>query len=196
VAYVDGDYRVTIAGTFGLAETWSNTWTVLDDAGGLDIATAIPAFRGFYIDLQDLMSDIWAARTATSRNLFTGATRDHAFADFGGPGTGEPLPNQLAVRISLRSGLGVNGGPFISGWNSSVLSGDGTVSAAAKATIVGAVTALDDTLDAAGWRLMIDRPTVPETVTASEARVGERFDVIRGRARDVPELYSSIVLFP
>jgi hypothetical protein len=195
MAYGPEDYRFTVRGTLNGTEEWANTWCVGSVADAANAVAAAAALHDFYtsVALHGLGSG-WQATTCQSRNLDTGVTTDHTWATITGDDLAHMLPNQIAVRVSLSTLSGVNGGPFLAGFSESANDSTGTLNNTDQSDLADDVETLANDLDAIGCVLSIDRPTVPATVPAVRARVGQRFDVIRKRANELPETYESRTL--
>lgn len=189
MAYTTDDYRFSVTGVLGSFEVFSNTWTVTDIGGTNPVVDCVPALRGFYQAIDDWLSADMSIDACQVRNLGTNVVTDFTWASIPGLNTQALLPTQLAVRVSLRSALAQNGGPFIVGWAKQASTDQGLVLPDVVDDLLAAVVAMDNALEAQGYNLAIDRPTGPEVVDASQVRIGSRFDVIRKRANQVMENY-------
>lgn len=196
MAYAATEYRIQVRGALlDGAESFYNTWTVLDEGATSDIDDVFAALHDMYAAFAaQEMSSHTTVLGATARQLSTGLLSEATWATITGDDLANPLPSQMAVRISLSAGAGVRGGPFIPGWSINSGDGDGKYQhAAALATAVGDFT---NDLNTAGWQLRLDQPTLEQTAQVTSGRVGARFDVIRKRANDVAETYSPITIIP
>lgn len=195
MAYSAGDVMVTVSGTTGVFEAWTNTWTF----EGIDAAneqSCIDALHDFYeeLTLNVTLSNDWSARGAVLRRLLAGTSLVGSWSILSGGNTTDNLPSQLAVRVSLASISGHNGGPFLTGWTVASNTADGQLLDTDQVDIVSALANLDTAIQALGGFIALNRPTAPEVVRVVQGRVGERFDVIRSRANDTPESYETTTL--
>lgn len=189
MAYIDGDIRVNVQGTLHGNEIWSNTWAV-EGAVGLALKTeAVNRIHNFYSQISSAMTVEWHAQVATVTDLFANSSQDIFFDDVDGAEVDAELPQQLAVRISLTAGVGVQGGPFLAGFTTAALAADGLVDSVTQTLIADEVEDLAEELDAEGLALALDSPTNTALFTVHTVRVGQRFDVIRKRSNDVLESY-------
>lgn len=195
MAYSAGDILVTVTGTTGSFENWTNSWC-FEGIDTADEQSAVDALHDFYDELtvNATLSDTWAARSATVRRLLAGVTFIPSWITLFGGNASDQLPTQLAVRVSLTSASGHNGGPFLSGWSVASNNGTGKLATNDQADIIAALANLDTAIQALGGFIAINRPTGPEVVRAVQGRVGERFDVIRSRGNDTAESYSATTL--
>jgi len=196
MAYTVDDWRFTCEGMVGPSERWSNTWTFNDTAGTGDPEDVAAHLRTFYNDLHSFWSTAWTLTTIRYRNLVTNVdTISSAAAITGSAGT-DMLPSQLAVRVSLNTASGVNGGPFLGGWTVASVdaSNDGSFIDTQQADVATALTNLNNNVTSDDWAIALDRPTVPEVSACNRGRVGKRFDVIRKRSNDTPEVYETVDL--
>lgn len=195
MAYGDGDWRVSVRGTIGSEESWVNTWAVIGPSADFAVMAPILAhFDTLYTALGGFaahLSNEWSAVGATARDLSNGITYDLSWNVIAGASATEKLPNQLAMRVSLSSTLGVNGGPFLCGFSQNANS-DGVIDATTITDFSGALEDLWANLDGDGTFLGIDRPTIPAVVPVARMRLGARFDVIRRRANDLAEAYTLV----
>lgn len=195
MAYSAGDVVVEIKGTGIGNEIWSNSWGV---TGAVDAASrqlAVDAVHAFYNDIAGLYGTGTEAAVALVHDKFANVTYIQSFAAVAGTEASKPLPTQLAVRVSLKAGVNIRGGPFLTGFSiDQVSTTGGLLDSTAQATIVGEVEDLYAQLDADGMALAIDSPTNLAMFDVVEARVGQRFDVIRKRANDILEDYVTATL--
>lgn len=189
MAYTANEFLVVIEGTLQSSEVWSNTWAVLDTVGGQSRQDAVDSFHQMYVDLKADLSNDWNALTATTRELLGNTSTPRAFEDIVGVRTGDNLPTECAVRISLNDQNGHNGGPFIGGFTVNVINSDGTLASTQQTNFSGAVQNLVANLDADQFSLRINRPSVSTTVQALQVKTGKTFDVIRRRRNAVLESY-------
>lgn len=197
MAYVAGDYRFTVQGTLGSGEQWINRWAVRDVVGPTERGEVVSALHAMYTDIYLLhISSSAKAVSCQSKNLFTDTVTEEAWEDITGDDLSTLLPTQCAIRASLNSQTGVNGGPFIAGWSDNAVATGGLLEVADQTGLLAAVSGFADALLADDMTLCIERPTTEELVTADRARVGLRFDVIRKRANDLAESYAVADLTP
>lgn len=195
MAYVAGDCAVEIKGTAIMNEIWSNTWGVEGATDGAKKQLAVDAFHAFYNDIASLYGIGTTASVALVHDLFAGSTTEHSFEDVAGAETSKPLPTQLAVRVSLKAGVNIRGGPFLTGFSiDQIATTGGVLESAAQALIITEVEDLAQALDADGMALAVDSPTNLAMFTVVGARVGQRFDVIRKRANEILENYAVAVI--
>lgn len=192
--YVPQDYSIRVEGTLVDAESFANTWCVIDQVSGADIDDAIAAFHAFY----DSLSFMWPASThvvnAHWRRLDGFAFGDGAWSTIDGTGAGNSLPTECAVRVSLSAPLGTRGGPFLPATRTGEVVADGGLESGTQGLIVTALGDLDTALQAADWKLGIDQSSSETTAQATVARVGRIFDVIRRRRNNLPEAYASVAI--
>lgn len=194
MTYAAGDWRVVVRGALcDGAESWFNSWTVKDPGGTEDPTDLAVAFQTLYTDIFDLEISSHTTRVgATARNLLTSATVEMSIGTDAGNDLADPMPSQVAARVSLSSSSVVRGGPFIAGWSKNAGDDSGLLSSANQTGLATAVEDFWATIDGLGWVLSIDRPSVETTVPVAAARVGQRFDVIRKRANDIAEAYVTV----
>lgn len=195
MAYTSDEYTCVASGTLAGGEVWYNTWCARRIDSGALVADLIAGVQAFYADFAALdVANDWTLQTIQAKNLSSEIVTNSPVnpAGAGSDSTNPPLPNQVATRVSLKGLPNVNGGPFLVGWSSAALSTDGDLEATNKAGLVTAVTDLQADLLSNDWVLSILRPTIESTVTADSARIGERFDIIRRRANERLEAYSTI----
>lgn len=189
--YTNDQYRVTVEGNLGSGETFSNTWTFIDDTTGQDVQNAVDLLHDFYGTWDQWIDNSASATMARARNLGTNVETIMGWTAVPGTNTNELLPTQLAVRVSLNTASGLNGGPFLAGWSSQTVTTGGLCITDVQDDVLAGMEALNAALQSAGWRIGIDRPTVPQVSPATRVRIGRRFDVIRKRANDLSESYVS-----
>jgi hypothetical protein len=164
---------------------------VLDVTGAGPHSEVVPDFHEFYSDIASVLANDTTITTVLIKELSTGVSIPAAFEDITGGSASDLLPTSLAIRVSLDNQLGVNGGPYLAGFSTAALTTTGRLSSTVRTTLLGATDALASSLVTRGYQLRIDRPSVLTTVVAAQARIGERFDVIRRRTNDTPENYAS-----
>lgn len=192
MAYVAGDYRFVVRGALASGETWANTWAFSGIDNPTERAAVATALHQFYDDINGILSNDWSALTCQSKNLFTTIITDETFSGLVGGTATDMMPGQIAVRLSLFSALGQNGGPFLCGFVNTDTENNGQLSSSSQSTIRDAASDFGDAIVAAGVTWGLDRPTAPEVVDVARFRVGRRFDVIRKRANDVGESYLTV----
>lgn len=194
MAYTNDMYRVIVRGTLcDGAESWYNSWTVLDDTGGQDITEITVSLAAFYTAIFDAeISSHTTRQGATARNLGTGVATELAIGTDTGNDLADPMPSQVAVRYSLSGLAGTHGGPFIAGWSKNAGDDAGLLSSANQTVLADALEDFWAAIDGLGWVLAIDRPTAETVDGVVQARVGQRFDVIRKRANDIAEAYVTV----
>lgn len=190
--YSAGEYLVLVEGDTGNQDPWVNTWCFKDTLGSQDPQDVVDILHAFYVDIAPLQGAAFSSDSATVRDLFTNVLTPASWVSQLGGDASPILPPQIAVRVSLYSAIGQNGGPFIGGWSNAANDTGGVLDSAAKTDITGGLTTMAAALSAADWSLQINRPTSPETVTVTQAKVGSRFDVIRRRANEIAENYSVV----
>lgn len=129
---------------------------------------------------------------ATDKQL----TRVTATVSHAGSITGNPLPYQVAVVISLQSDTATRAGrgrlylpaPDVS------MCVDGKLSSTALTNIDGGFTALFDSLNTSGLTPVIRNRTAHSSITITAARVGSVFDTQRRRRNKIPETYTAIAV--
>lgn len=196
MAYTDNEYRVQVRGNVGDSEMWNNTWSFLDLDGAQDPADLGPLLNAFYGDIGGFaswLSNDWVTVGATAKNLMTNALIELPWANQTGSSEGELLPTQLAMRVSLSGAAGARGGPFLTGFVVAAVDGS-LIDADCVSDFIGALEQFTASLTANDWQLRIDRPTTNVTAAVLAGRVGERFDVIRKRANDTAESYSTFTV--
>lgn len=195
MAYVAGDFRFRVSGTFDNGESWVNTWAFRNIADGTLREATVSDLHAFYAAafLASVSSHTHAV-ACTSKNLFTGSTIEEDWESISGDDLADLLPTQCAVRISLNSQSGVNGGPFLAGFSVNAVDENGDLVVGERTVLTSALGGLAESELSGGRQLGIERATVPEVVVASRGRVGTRFDVIRKRANDRAESYSTVDL--
>lgn len=195
MAYTNNEYRINVRGTIGSSEIFSNTWAVLDVVGGQSIAEVAPILRGFYADAYlGQVSSHTSAVGATAKNLGTLVQTELSWEEVVGDDLADLLPTQCGIRVSLTGPLGVHGGPFLAGFSVNATDSEGLYNPASAGIVATALEDMVAALEAAGWNLRIDRPTAATTVAVTQARIGQRFDVIRKRANDLAESYIVVTL--
>lgn len=195
MAYTADDWRVQVRGDLPGGEIWVNTWTFRATDPGASIDDVGTAMHAFYDDLKsNFHNTLWKAVGATWKNLLGGNHGDFAWATITGTDGDDSLPNQDGIRVSLSGPGGVRGGPFLPGWDLGSLTATGMLNTTAVTDLMTALGTLNTSLQANDWAIAIDRPSVPSIVVATTARVGNRFDVIRRRANQQAESYSSLTL--
>lgn len=194
MAYVDTQYLLTASGTLPGGEVWFNTWCVQETDVASSTTDVIADFAAFYADFTVLLHPEWTFNNIRLKNLATDVVIDNPINPAGTGASAEPtpLPTQVAVRVSLKAPPNINGGPFLTGFAPSVLGTNGELDTAAAADIVSAVEDLRDNLASHDWQLCINRPTILDVEPVAIARVGTRFDIIRKRANELLENYSTI----
>ena len=190
MAYADGQWRFHVRGTL-LGEIFDNTWCAQHDPGDDDPQEFADILHQLYEDIYASgISDDTKAVAATMKNLGTGLLSDASWAEIVGATATPMLPTQCAIRVTLAGSGQTRGGPFIAGWHRTSLGPDGQVlDDTPRNNLVTALETFWAAADAAGWSLLIDKPTTSSPVVVSSIRVGHRFDVIRKRANDLPEAY-------
>lgn len=196
MAYTADDWRFIIEGMVGPSEAFSNTWAFTDVASTGDPQDIANHLNQFYLDLAGLWSPAIKVNTCRYRNLSTTVETVASFTPVVGSASSDMLPSQCAMRVSLNSALGKNGGPFLPAFCIAEVSSadDGLLPTATQTTITTALTNLNNNVTSDDWVIGIDRPTVPEVVNAARGRIGRRYDVIRKRSNDTPEAYSTVAL--
>lgn len=190
--YTNDHYLILVEGDTGGLDSFVNTWAVEDVGAVQDPQDAVDIIHAFYDGINDEQSAAYQALSASIVHLIDGTKTEADWAAVVGGDASPVLPTQIAVRLSLRGALNVNGGPFLPGWSNAANDGGGILTATAQADIETAFTALRDAMTAADWRLCINRPTVEDLAPVFQAKVGRRFDVIRRRANEQPEQYAVI----
>lgn len=190
MAYSAFHFKINITGMAGPSEQWSNDWAVIDfeETPG-DVDDVVQALHDAYDAWTIWQGDEYTAVAARSTQLLTGIQVEHSWATITGVSTQDILPTQLALRASLNTTAGVNGGPFLAGWSKQASGSDGLVVTTVQQDVVDEVVTLQTAIGLAGWRLGIHRPTLEIVVPAVRVRSGQRFDVIRKRGNDTPENY-------
>lgn len=194
MAYVAGDFLVEVRGTTTGGEIWSNTWGFTGVTTSTEEQDVVTALHSFYNDMAAVCSNEWTAQVATGRNLFANTSDDYDFEEIVGTLTGNNLPSQCAIRVSLTAEGNVQGGPFLTGFTVAALDASGLIASGTSSVIVTEVDELNTLVLAAGGFLAIHRPTVLSMSTVTKARVGQRFDIIRKRANDILEAYTVVSL--
>lgn len=191
MAYGANDLKVVVNGRLGATEVWTNSWAVgaTEEADGTE--SLVSAFRGAYIDLQDIMNNQWHADGITLYSLASTTVFHPDWATFAGSNVLAILPTQCAIKVSLSNGFGVRGGPFLSGFDTEHLATDGTLDTDGQDIVLNAVTTLASQLAEHGYLLSIDRPSTSGLATATQVRIGRVFDTIRRRRDARPELYAA-----
>lgn len=195
MAYADGDYRFVVRGNFS-TEQWNNVWSFRQTAPPAgDIQDIADALHAFYLanDVGNLMSAAWSAVGCTAHDLFAGDSIELDFTTIGGTGA-DPLPPQCAIRLSITSAPNIRGGPFLCGFDVNQVDGAGGATSACIAELQTNANALFAAAQTALFELCVDSPSTPALATATAARLGERFDVIRKRANDLAESYTPLVV--
>lgn len=188
--------QINVRGVVGTFEAWSNTWTVLYTGApaAADEAQLAADFNNFYGDATDVLphlSNDWSATGATITRLGVPGANEASWTTATGAATGNNLPTQLAMRISLSRGV-VRGGPFISGFTVAALEATGLLTSALVTDFATSLDTLIGTLEGHDFSLAIDRPTVETVAVVTQARIGHRLDVIRKRGNDTPETYEVV----
>jgi len=192
MAYAAGDFRFVVRGSLNSGEIWANTWAVFNIDNATERQAVAAALHQFYDDINGPLSNDWQALTCQSKDLFTNVTVDETWAGIVGGTATDMMPGQIAVRLSLFSLIGQNGGPFLCGFVNTDTENNGQLTSSTQSLIRDAASDLGDAIVAAGCSWGLDRPTGPEIVTVQRFRVGRRFDVIRKRANDVGESYLTV----
>lgn len=189
MAYVAGDVAVEIKGTTLGGEIWSNSWAaedVVDATARTNLATR---FHQFYDALSPALITDWHASTCLIRDLFANVTYEMPWEDIPGENIDGPLPQQVSVRVSLSAGANARGGPFICGWPVSAVDANGLLDVTDQTLVADEVEDLGEGIDGDGMALGLHSPTSSAVLTVFQARVGQRFDVIRKRSNDILEAY-------
>lgn len=194
MAYNTNEFQVIAQGSLGGVERWSNTWTFLELSGFTSRQATADQVRALYAQLVARFHTSWDADGAIIRDLNTGNGEPADWEVVAGTGSTNLAPTQLATRISLDNLAGVRGGPFLSGYTISAIGAGGIVAGGVVTDLIDAVDTLASAGLNEGYQMRIDRPSVETTVAALRARVGARFDVIRSRANDTQESYTSTTL--
>lgn len=197
MAYAAGEWKVNVRGNLAGSEIWSNSWCLIDPTGVQDIQEAGDILHAFYEDIAGFASWLgasWNTVGASAKALNTGLVQELVWATETGSSASEPLPQQLAIRISLQSAF-ARGGPFLSGFTTNAIgSTAGSVDAALIGDFVGALETMTASLTTAGWQLGLDQPTTLTATQVTGGRIGNRWDVIRKRANDVHDTYTSFAV--
>lgn len=197
MAYTVEQFQVIASGTAPGGEVWYNSWCVLDPTTSGDVDEIQSAFAAFYADIAALaVSDQWTYNFLRCKNLGTEVVYDLAVnpALAGSDTTNDPLPNQLAVRVSLKALPNINGGPFLTGFTTAAVGDSGELANGTLLDIVQAVDDLSTNLTGNQFAIGIQRPSALTCVEAESARVGAKFDVIRKRANERLENYEIVSL--
>lgn len=195
MAYSSGDLLITVRGNLAPAEIWTNTWAFKAVGGTPDYLQVVDALEVFYGDLATNWLPVeFTAVGATVKALDTGITTEAAWNLITGQNVQDILPTQLAVRVSLSGAGGVQGGPFLPGWSKQASAEDGVIDSGVVTDIIDALDVLNTSTQAADFVIGINRPTTATVVQATQARVGQRFDVIRKRSNNNAEAYASTSL--
>lgn len=195
MAFTADDYQVTASGTLAGGEVWYNSWGAIRTDGAATVADLIAQFQAFYADVFALhICNETTLNNISAKNLFTELVTESPVnpVGTGSDSSTAPMPNQLAIRVSLKSNPNVNGGPFLAGWSTAAASADGDLLAADHSGLVTAVEDLRDNLVANDWQLAIMSPTASTAYSVDQARIGQRYDIIRKRANERLEDYSTI----
>lgn len=191
MAYVNGDILVEVKGVTSGPEIWSNTWAV-EGATSLALKEeAVARVHNFYNQIDALLCDTWEAQVATVHDLFANTSQDVFFDDVAGTSAFGPLPQQIAVRVSLSAGVNVRGGPFLTGFASDRVDADGLFDSASQIIVADEAEDLAEELAAEGLGLALHSPTNTALFTVYQVRVGQRFDIIRKRANEILESYQT-----
>lgn len=195
MAYAAGDLLITVRGNLDPAEIWTNTWAFKVAGGDPDFVQVVDALNVFYGALaSEWLPTEFSAVGATVKALDTGVSQEGTWTPITGLNEQDILPTQLAIRVSLSASGGHQGGPFLAGWSKQASSEDGVVDAGVVTDIIDAIGVLDASVQAADFVIGIHRPTTSTVVQATQARVGQRFDVIRKRSNNNAEAYASTLL--
>lgn len=197
MAYSSEDYLVNVRGVIGGSEAFSNTWAFLGTGVLLDdIDTIGGAIAGFYEDIcgfASWLSENYKPTGAVLKQLVSGQTFELPWPTLEGSSSGEMLPTQLAVRVSLTAAPNIQGGPYLGGFV--VAAVDGSLVANSLLTdFKGALETMTAALTAGGCALGLHRPTVETVELVIQGRQGQRWDVINKRANDTPEGYTTFAL--
>lgn len=195
MAYVSGEILLIVEGMTGATERWSNTWA-FNSVDLADEADVVSALHGFYeyLTVNATLNDAWSTTNATLRRLASGVSENVAWEGLAGGNAGILAPTQLAARVSINDVDGHSGGPFISGWSVASIGEGGLLLAADQTDLAAAVDALNTEVTATGAFIGLHRPTIQSVPTATRARVGQRFDVMRSRGNDTSEAYVTVNL--
>ena len=180
---------MVVQGVMADNEIWSNTWAVEGATGAPNKVEATNRVHNFYNQIAGELVVNWNAQVATVVDLFANTSTDVFFDDVPGTNIDGPLPSQLAVRVSLSAGVNVRGGPFLGGWPTSACDADGLLDSTIQTLVADEVEDLSDELVAEGMALALHSPTNVALFPVFQARVGQRFDVIRKRANEILESY-------
>lgn len=195
MAYSAGDLLITVRGNLDPAEIWTNTWAFKVDGLNPDYLQVVDALEVFYGALAtDWLPVEFTAVGATVKALDTGISTEASWNLITGQNVQDILPTQLAVRVSLSGAGGVQGGPFLPGWSKQASAEDGVIDSGAVTDIIDGIDTLNTAVQAADFVIGIHRPTNSTVVQATQARVGQRFDVIRKRSNNNAEAYASTIL--
>lgn len=195
MAYTAGDILVQVRGSLAPAESWVNSWSFSPDGGSPNAQACVDALHLFYATLAGTwLPAEFTAVGATIKQLSTGITSEADWTTVTGVNAQDILPTQLAIRVSLNTAQGANGGPFIPGWSKQASAEDGVIDAGVVADLETALETLNTDVLAADYHIGLHRPTILEVDVAARARIGQRFDVIRRRANDQAEAYVSVPL--
>lgn len=186
---------VTVRGNLAPSEIWTNTWAFKETDPAAVPQDAVTTLHGFYANLAaEWMPTEFTAVGATIKDLSTGITSDAVWATITGADTQDILPTQLGVRVSLNDNANHRGGPFLCGFSKIAAAEDGVLDTGCQTDIATELANMAATLATEDYLIGIHRPTTDTVVTATQGRVGQRFDVIRKRSNANMEAYDLVAL--
>lgn len=190
MAYTAGDYAITVVGNLPGGEVFANRWCVSRTDPGADPQDAVAALRDFYLVWSNACNEDWEATGADVRDLAAEVSFGGTWATVPGQeDTNNPLPDEVAVRISFKAGA-ANGGPYMCGLSVAHVDPTGNLAAGSRTAFAAGLSNLIDDLVAADFVLALDTKGSLETVT--QIRLGQVFDVIRRRRNKLSESYTVI----
>jgi hypothetical protein len=197
VPYVDVEWAVTVEGNLPSGEVWANRWTVIETDPASDIEDATTPFRTFYVAWSQICANEWNATGITLRNLVNGIVHTPTWAIVNGDNaTDNPLPPEVAVRVSITGTGARHGGPFLCGLAVPSCDIDGQFNATDQTGITNALSNLMSDLVAVDLALRLDSPSDTQTIGITNVRLGRTFDVIRRRRNKIAESFSNAVVTP
>lgn len=193
MAYATGDTRIIIRGSTGGSEEWSNTWTVFLGTG--TVQQALDSFHDFYSTLFGISNDLYSETTTAAQarviDLESNVEVPGTWLFVDGGFVDESLPTECALRVSLTDATGTRGGPFLPAPVVGTCSDTGLFDTGFQTTVIDALTALWQSLFDDDIVLSLDHTTDEVTEVVTSIRVGQVFDVMRSRRRDLVENYAT-----
>lgn len=205
------NYLTTLRGTIvpnTLAEIFTHSLAIVSASTATVVATEIrDAWQAQWVaEVPPLSGDFPVSITYTEAtaaeilNLFEGTLAAAQHVPFSptrpGTGTGEMLPSQTAVAVTLVAGLRANGTPmkgrfYIPAPTEAATDINGMLLLQFQQRVADYMGQFISTLQASGHTPCVWSRTEGRLATVDSIRVGNKFDTIRRRRNSLPETYET-----